>query len=77
MTLAYAAVLGLHICFIDVKAQKIDKSIFLTHNMVLANFLLKDKLERLRFFEKSFLVTNTVIEVVLEMLFLAVISSTQ
>lgn len=34
----YATVLGLHICFTDVKAQKIDKSMLLIYNMVLANF---------------------------------------
>lgn len=38
MTSAYVAVLGLRVCAIYVKAQKIDRSILSTHCMVLANF---------------------------------------
>ena len=38
MTLAYAAELELYVCFINVEAQKIDESTFLTHNMMLAKF---------------------------------------
>lgn len=38
MALVYTAILGLHVYSIDVKAPKIDGSIYLTHGMVLANF---------------------------------------
>lgn len=36
--LTYAAVLGLCFYFTYVNAQKIDKSVFLIHNILLANF---------------------------------------
>lgn len=35
---AYVAVLRLHVCHINVEAQKTDGSTLLTHSMVLANF---------------------------------------
>lgn len=50
ITLAYAAVQGLHICFINVGSQKIARSRLLTHDMVLVNFQLKGKEEKIRFF---------------------------
>ena len=50
MTSAYMAVLGLRVCFTDVRAQKIDGSMLLTYGKVLAIFQLKDKQRRTRFF---------------------------
>ena len=70
MTPVYTAVLGLHVCPTDIGAQKIDRSMFSTYSIVLVNFQLKDKQGRLRFFQETFLVANTVIEVILGMLFL-------
>ena len=43
MISAYTAVLRLHVCFTDVKAQKIDRLTILTYSMVLANFQVEDK----------------------------------
>lgn len=68
---AYAAKLGLRVCPTNVGAQKIDRSTFSTHDMVLANYQLEDKQDRLRFFQEAFLVANTAIEVVLGMFFLS------
>ena len=47
---AYAAVVGLHICPINVGAQKIDRSTLLISYMMLGNFQLDDKKERTCFF---------------------------
>lgn len=47
-TLAYTAVLGLYICLINIGAQKMDES--LTYSMVLVNFQVENKLERMHFF---------------------------
>ena len=71
MTSAYVAVLGLRVCSTDVWAQKIDGSMLSTHGMVLATFQLEDKYGRTQFFQETFLVADTAIEVVLGMPFLA------
>lgn len=65
-----AAKLGLKICSTDVRAQKADDSIFEIFKIIFASFRMKDKLGRPRFFQKSFLLANTNVEVVLEILFL-------
>ena len=54
----------------DVGAQKIDGSSLKTFGMVIAGFQVKDKLDRARFFQKSFLLAETSMEVVLGMPFL-------
>ncbi len=54
-----------------VGAQKIDGSALVTYGMVIAGFSLQDKLGTARFFEETFLLADTSIEVVLEMPFLA------
>lgn len=38
ITPVYTAVLGLYVCFTNIEAQKIDRSILLTYDIVLANF---------------------------------------
>lgn len=35
---AYTVVFGLCVCFTNIETQKIDRSTFLTYNLVLANF---------------------------------------
>ena len=62
--------LGLPIRPIDVGVQKIDGIILDTYGMVVAAFLVTDKVNRVRFFEETFLVANVSPEVVLEILFL-------
>ena len=71
MTLAYAKQLGLLVWKIDIGAQKIDSSSLWTFGIVIANFQIEDKLGRARFFQESFLLAETSMEVVLGMLFLA------
>lgn len=70
MTLAYAAKLGLLTQKIDVGVRKIDYSALVTHWMVIAGFSLQDKLGRVRFFEETFLLDDTSMEVVLGLPFL-------
>ena len=70
MTPAYAKQLGLQVQKTDVRVQKIDNSSLQTFGMFIAGFKVEDKLGRARFFQKSFLLAETSIEVVLRMLFL-------
>ncbi len=71
MTPAYVAELGLITRKTSVGAQKIDSSPLETYGMVSASFSLQDSLERARFFEETFLLADTRIEVILEIPFLA------
>ena len=68
--LAFVKELGLLIRPTDVGAQKIDDIMLETYGIVVAAFLVKDKANRVRFFEKTFLVANVSLEVVFKMLFL-------
>ena len=70
MTPAYAKQLGLRTQKTDVGAQKIDGSLLTTYGIVIAGFQIKDKLNRARFFQKTFLLANTSKEVILGMHFL-------
>ena len=70
MTPAYAKQLGLQTQKTDVGAQKIDGSLLATYGMVIAAFQVKDKLGRARFFQETFLLADTSMEVVLGMPFL-------
>ena len=54
----------------DVRAQKIDESSLDIFRIVIAGFQVLDKEDRTWFFQKTFLLANTTIEVVLGMLFL-------
>lgn len=52
-----------------VRAENIDVSIFENYKRVLAVFSLKDKLGRILFFEKTLLVANISIKIIIGMLF--------
>lgn len=54
----------------DVGSQKIDGLSLITNKIVLVGFLVKDKLKKVRFFKKTFLLADISIKVVLGMLFL-------
>ncbi len=71
MTPTFAAKLGLSPRQRGVGAQKIDGSPLETYGMASAGFLVQDKLGRIRFFEETFLLADTSMEVVLKMSFLA------
>ena len=71
---AYAAKLGLRVREADVGAQKIDGSHLDTFGMVIAGFLVEDKLGKVRFFQETFLLANISLEVVLGIPFLTLSS---
>ncbi len=75
MTPAFAAKLGFFTQPIDIGAQKIDGSTLKTYGMVLAGFSIQDKSGKIRFFEETFLLADTSMEVVLEMPFPALINT--
>ena len=67
---AFAKRLGLMVRATNVGAQKIDCTILETYGMVVAAFSVTDQADRVRFFEKTFLVANVSPDVVLEIPFL-------
>ncbi len=69
MTPAYIAKLGFITWKINVGAQKIDGSLLGIHNMVLVVFSLQNSLGRVQFFEKTFLLADISIKMVLKMPF--------
>ena len=54
----------------DVGAQKIDGTTLDTYGMVVAAFLMTDKVNQVKFFEKTFLVANFSLKVVYGMFLL-------
>ena len=70
MNPAYASRLGLRVYCTDIGAQKIDGSTLETFGMVLASFQVEDKLGKIRFFQKTFLLADINTGVVLGTLFL-------
>lgn len=57
-------------CFTNVKAYKIDNSIFDLLSMILANFWIQNKFEKTWFFKKKILIANINMEIVLKILLL-------
>ena len=70
MTPTFAAMLSLKVRKTDIGAQKIDGFTLETFEMILADFPMKDKLGRVRFFQETFLLADINMEVVLDTLFL-------
>lgn len=62
--------LGFTLWKIDVSIQKINSCISINYEMVIAEFSVQNKLEKVLLFEETFLVSDTSIKVVLEMPFL-------
>ena len=54
----------------DVEVQKINGTMLDTYGIVVAAFLVTDKVNRVRFFEETFLVANIHLKVVFRILFL-------
>lgn len=71
MISTYTLKLGFVIRKIDIGTQKIDSSIFITYKMVIASLSLQNKFGYIKFFEKTFLLAEISIQVVLEMSFLS------
>lgn len=70
MTAAYAAKLSLRPRPTNVSAQKIDGSVLETYSITSASFLLQDGQRSVRFFEKTFLLHDTSMNIVLRITFL-------
>ncbi len=71
MTPAYTIKLGLTTRRTSIRATKIDDSPLHTYDMISVKFLLQDIRGKVWFFEKTFLLVNTCIKVVLKIPFLA------
>lgn len=70
MPLVYPSKISFQVHQIDIGAQKLNSSIFKTFEMILASFQVEDKLGKACFFQKTFLLTDISIEMVLKMLFI-------
>ncbi len=70
MTPAYAAELGFTTRKTSIGAHKIDGLLLETHGMTSARFSIQDNVGRIRFFEETFLLADTSIEVILGIIFL-------
>ena len=70
MHLTFAEKLGLVIQITNIGTQKINGTIFETYKMVVAAFSVIDQANRVRFFEKTFLVAYVSPDIVFGMLFL-------
>lgn len=68
--LTFAQELGFSIRSTDIRAQKIDNTMLDTYRIIFAAFLVTDKVNQIRFFEQTFLVTNVCLEVVFGIFFL-------
>ena len=66
----YAQKLVFKVWKINIRAQKIDGSILKTYKMVIADFQVKDKVDRPKCFQKTFLIADTKFEVILKIFFL-------
>ena len=69
MTPTYTAHLDLKVRMTDVDMQKIDRSSLATYSMVIAAFQVVNKLDCSRFFQKTFLLADISMKVVLGMRF--------
>ena len=72
MSPTYIKKLGLKTQKFNVKAQKIDGSTFKSFGMVIADFQVENKADRPRFFQITFLMTDTKFEIILGMFFLKI-----
>lgn len=70
MTLVYILKLGFQVCQTNIRAQKIDGSIFETFRMVLTSFQVENKLEKAQSFQETILLANIHTEIIFEILFL-------
>lgn len=69
MTSRNASKLGLKICYTNVKAQKIGSFTLKLFEIILASFQIEKKLRKAYFFQKTFVLADISVKVVLGMLF--------
>ena len=67
---AYTTKLSFYARKVDVGAQKINRSHLDNFKIVIADYLVKNKLERVQFFQKTFFGANIGLEVILKISFL-------
>ena len=72
--LSFAKQLGLLIRPINVEAQKIDSTMLDIHGIIVAAFSIMDKVNQVRFFEKTFLMVKASSEIVFGIPFLTLSS---
>lgn len=70
ITLVYIAKLDLTTSKTSIRAKKIDSLPLETYDIALTVFLLQNNLKNIKFFEKTFLLVDSNIEIVLELSFL-------
>lgn len=70
MTLVYILKLDFKVYYTNVRVQKIDGFIFKIFEMIIANFQIEKKPKKAQFFQKTFLLANISIKMVLEIFFL-------
>lgn len=75
MTIAFSAKFDHLTLWTRIVAQKIARSALKIYSIITAKFLMLDKLCKIWYFEKSFLLANNSMDVVLVMLFLAFINA--
>lgn len=68
----FAQKLGFYIRKINIGAQNIDGFIFKIFEMIIADFHVENKIKRLRFFQKTFLMANTKFRIFLGMFFVKI-----
>lgn len=73
MNLIFAKTLGLVFRLINIEVQKIDGLLHRIYRMVSAGFSLQNRLGKVRFFEKNFLLGIINMKQILEILFLFLI----
>lgn len=54
MTSVYVTVLGIQVCFIIIKALKINSFFFKIYGIIIASFKILDKFDRAQYFYKTF-----------------------
>lgn len=67
--LTYITKLDLKIWLINIRTQTINGSTFQTFRIILANFQIENKLNQAQYFQKTFLLIDTNIEIILRILF--------
>lgn len=69
MNLNFIQKLSFKIQKTSVEAQKIDGSALKTFGIIIAGFQIKNKVDKLKYFQKTFLMVNIIVEVVLKISF--------
>lgn len=72
MTSVFVVKLGSLILPINISIQKVNRSTLITYSIVIIEFLIQGKLGKIWYFEKTILLININMDVILEISFLAI-----